>query len=374
MNKIFRALLLGGAIASASGCSYVEVEKVSDPNFPPLESVLTNATKQQLDFLATGTFADMRTNLDGIVWHYQITGAIGREVYVLAGSDSRYVTNLLGIGSAGFDNNNFLSGRYFTTYSSVRRTARTLRQAALNASPVALPLVTAQDKKGYTGLAKTAEAYAMLVLSDLQYENGLRINVDDPQKPGKIRPYDEVLAAIKTLLDDGAADLRAAGPAFPFPVPRGFVDGLAGVDFSTPAGFLQFNRALAARLAVRRASRAAGSYQEVLTALAGSFVNEPGGLTTGPRFTYGGAAPDVINPLFQPADFSGSVVVLAHPSFRRDIRPGDTRLGKIAARRGPLAPARQGFTGHAGWPKGRGNAWSGVRAGPEAAARANNPT
>ncbi|WBA40231.1 RagB/SusD family nutrient uptake outer membrane protein [Hymenobacter canadensis] len=340
MNKMFiKALLMGGVMATVSGCGYFDVEKLEDPNQPTLVSVLNNATKQQLDYLAAGTFSDMRTNVDGIVWYHQITGAIGREVYVLAGSDARYATNLLGIGTAGFDNNNFLSGRYFTTYSSSRRTARILAASAQNTQSI-----TAEQRNGYLGLAKTAEAYAMLVLSDMQYENGLRIDVTDEQRPGKIRPYDEVLTAIKTLLDGGAADLAAAGTELPFIAPNGFATGLAGGAYNTSAGFLKFNRALAARLAIRRASRTGGNYNEVLTALAGSFINDAGALTIGPRFNYGGTSPDVINPLFQARNFTGSVVTVAHPSFRRDIRATDTRISKIAARTGPLSPPRQGFT------------------------------
>jgi starch-binding outer membrane protein, SusD/RagB family len=340
MNKTFiKALLMGSVMATISGCGYFDVEKLEDPNQPTLGSVLSNATKQQLDYLAAGTFSDMRTNVDGIVWYHQITGTIGREVYVLAGSDSRYATNLLGIGTAGFDNNNFLSGRYFTTYSSSRRTARILAASAQNTQAI-----TAEQRNGYLALAKTAEAYAMLVLSDMQYENGLRIDVTDEQKPGKIRPYDEVLTAIKTLLDGAATDLASAGTALPFVAPNGFASGLAGGTFTNTAGFLKFNRALAARLAIRRASRTGGSYAEVLTALAGSFVNDAGTLTIGPRFNYGGTSPDVINPLFQARNFTGSVVTVAHPSFRRDIRTTDTRITKIAARTGPLSPPRQGFT------------------------------
>ena len=339
MNKTFiRALLMSGAVASLSGCSYFEIEKLDDPNNATLASVTSNATKQQLDFLSTGTLSDMRTNVDGIVWYYQITGAIGREVYVLAGSDSRYVANLLGT-NGNFDNNNFLSGRYFTTYSSSRRTARTLVQAANNASAA----VTDTQRKGYSALGKTAEAYDMMVLSDMQYENGLRIDVSDPVKPGKIQSYDLVLAAIKTLLDDAANDLANAGTTMPFTFPSGYAAATAGIDFRTTAGFLKFNRALAARLAVRRASRPGGSYQEVLTALNGSFIND-GSLTAGPRFNYSATALDAINPLFQTPNNTGSVVVLAHPTFRRDIRATDTRINKISARTTTLTPSRQGFT------------------------------
>ena len=318
MNKIFiRALLLSGAVASLSGCSYFEINKLEDPNFPTLASVSSNATKKQLDFLASGTFSELRTNGDGIVWYHQITGAIGREVYVLAGSDSRYVTNLLGI--APFDNNNFLSGRYFATYSSARRTARILVASANNSGSV-----TQEQKNGYIGLGKTAEAYAMLVLSDLQYENGLRVEVTDEQKPGKIQPYPVVLAAIKTLLTDGDAALAKAGTDLAFPVPSGFA------AFGDVAGFRQFNRALAARLAIR-----SNNYPDALaatTAAGDFFSNDALPVTAGPRFNFSATAGDAVNPLFQAPNAALAVTTVAHPTFRTDIRPGDTRINKIAAR------------------------------------------
>ena len=327
MNKTFiRALLLSGAVASLSGCSYFEINKLEDPNFPTLASVSSNATKQQLDFLASGTFSELRTNVDGIVWYHQLTGIIGREVYVLANSDGRYVTNPL--GTAPFDNNNFLSGRYFTTYSSARRTARILVASANNTSSI-----TQEQKNGYIGLGKTAEAYAMLVLSDLQYENGLRVEVTDEQKPGKIQPYPVVLAAIKTLLTDGDAALAKAGTDLAFPVPSGFA------AFGNVAGFRQFNRALAARLAIR-----ANNYPDALaaTAAAGRFFSDDAlPVTAGPRFNFSATAGDAVNPLFQAPNAALSVTTVAHPTFRTDIRPGDTRINKIAARTTRLS--RQGL-------------------------------
>lgn len=336
---------MGGVVASLSGCSFFEVEKLEDPNFPTLASVLTNATKQQLDFLANGTFSDMRTNVDGIVWYHQITGIIGREVYVLATSDQRYVTEPLGL--ATFDNNAFLSGRYFATYSSARRTARTLANAAAASSAV-----TVEQKNGYIGLAKTAEAYAMLVLSDFQYDNGLRVDVANELKPGKIQPYPVVLAAIKTLLNDGDAALAQAGTALPFTAPSGYGAGIAGASFGTVAGFRQFNRALAARLAVRSIAPVSGNVpaasayadaRAALTAAGTFFSNDALPLTAGPRFNYSATAGDAVNPLFQAPNATNSVSQVAHPSFRADIRTGDTRINKVAARTTPLT--RQGLTG-----------------------------
>lgn len=309
------------ALLAAGGC---QLDRLTDPNNPSLEAATNNPTKAQLDQVAAGTFASMRTDVDGIVWYYQITGVIGREIYIMSSSDSRYVVPL-GVGE--FNNNNFLSTRYFNTYSSARRTARLLAQGAQSSA-----FISEEQRQGYLALANTAEAYDMLVLSDLLYQNGLRVDVDDPLKPGKIQPYPVVLAEIKKRLDTGAAALAKAGPKLPFALPPGYGAGVAQLDFTTPAGFLKFNRALAARLAVRAAVLPGGNYQDALTAVNASFLDPAAPLTAGPRFDYGVVSPDVINPLYQVPNSNGGSVIAANPSFLRDIRPGDTRASKVAKR------------------------------------------
>ncbi|OGX88775.1 hypothetical protein BEN47_08505 [Hymenobacter lapidarius] len=304
-------------VLSLGSCSFFELEDVSDPNFPDRSAFLANPTKSQLDFLATGIFSDLRTNGSGtgqgILLAYQVPGVIGREIYVLSTSDNRYVTELLGI--TPIDNANFLSG-YFGSYSSARRSARTLADAAGNS-----PQITEEQRNAYLGFANTAEAYAMLVLSDLQYENGLRVDVSDPLKPGKILPYPQVVAAIKDKLDLAATQFAKAGTTLPFPVPSGFA------NFNTPATMLRFNRALAARTAIRT-----NKYTEALAAVQASFFSLTAAPTAGPLFNYGGANPDVFNSLFQVPNSKGSTVVVAHPSFVTDIRPTDTRISKVRKR------------------------------------------
>ena len=322
-----KPLLFTALLATLGGC---QLTPLADQNNPTLESATVNPTKAKLDQLAAGTFAALRTDADGLVWYYQITGVIGREIYVLS-ADPTYVIPL-GVGD--FNNNNFLSERYFNTYSSARRTARLLTQGAQNSQ-----FISEAQRQGYLGLAATAEAYALLVLSDLQYQNGLRLDVADPLNPGKIQPYPVVLAAIKERLDAGAAALGQAGAALPFAVPPGYQpSGAGGLDFSTPAGFRQFNRALAARLGVRAALLPGGSYQEALAAVQASFLDAGAPLTAGPRFDFGVVSPDVANPLYQSPGITAGNIIVAHPSFRRDIRPGDTRAAKVVTR--PAAQAQ----------------------------------
>lgn len=177
----------------------------------------------------------------------------------------------------------------------------------------------------------------MLVLSDVLYANGLRVDVNEPLRPGKIQPYPVVLAEIKKRLDAAATQLNQAGAALPFPLPPGYTEkGGAELNFTTPAGFLKFNRALVARLAVRAATLPGGSFQDALAAVQASFADPAAPMTAGPRFDFGVSSPDVANPLFQAPGSNSSGGIVAHPSFLRDIRPGDTRAGKVV-KRAPVA-------------------------------------
>ena len=320
MNKLLPLALLATLL---TGC---HLDRLTDPNNPTLNSAADNPAKAKLDQVAAGTFASMRTDVDGIVWYYLTTGIIGREIYVMS-TDPTY---LIPLGVGDFNNNNYLSERYFNTYSAARRTARLLAQGAQSATTI-----TEEQRQGYLALANTAEAYDMLVLSDMLYKNGLRIDVSDPLHPGKIQPYPAVLAAIKQRLDDAATELGQAGAALPFALPAGYQAANAGLDFSTPAGFLKFNRALAARLAVRAATQPGGSYQAALAAVQASFLDPGAPMTAGPRFDFNPTSPDIANPLYQAVGQNASTGILAHPSFLRDVRPGDTRAAKVV-RRTPL--------------------------------------
>ena len=329
MKNLFKLSCLAVLLA-ASAC---HLDRLTDPNNPTLESATDSPTKAKLDQVAAGTFASLRTDADGLVWYYLTTGIIGREIYVMS-ADPTYVVPL-GVGDFNNNNNNYLSERYFNTYSAGRRTARLLAQGAQSS-----PFITEEQRQGYLALANTAEAYDILVLSDMLYTNGLRVEVSDPLHPGKIQPSPAVLAATKQRLDDGAAELAQAGAALPFALPPGYAVGEAGLDFTTPAGFLKFNRALAARLAVRAATLPGGSYQDALTAVRASFLDPAAPMTAGPRFDFGVASPDVANPLYQAPGVNQSTGIAAHPAFLRDVRPGDTRAGKVV-KRAPISTLGQ---------------------------------
>jgi hypothetical protein len=119
----------------------------------------------------------------------------------------------------------------------------------------------------------------------------------------------ETFAEIERLLDDAVTDLQAGGGVPDFFLPSGFAIA------STTAGFIRFNRALRARVAVYQ-----GDFQEALTTyLPASFLDPAGSLATGVYYNYGTGSGETANALF---DLSN--VLLVHPSVETDaqLRPG----------------------------------------------------
>jgi starch-binding outer membrane protein, SusD/RagB family len=102
------------------------------------------------------------------------------------------------------------------------------------------------------------------------------------------------------LMDQAHADLQAAGTtAFPFTVPPGYT------GFTTPATFAQFNRALAAKILVHRATfvNCTTCWAQANTAINASFVttaNLPASLATGVYYAYSTAAGEPTNPVSEP--------------------------------------------------------------------------
>jgi len=89
---------------------------------------------------------------------------------------------------------------------------------------------------------------------------------------------DSVYGYLAAQLDSGQTELAAAGAAnFPFVLPPGFSGNVGGADFSSPAGFRAFNRALKAKVLVLRGSLGCGAtcFSAALTALSQSFLDLP---------------------------------------------------------------------------------------------------
>lgn len=325
----FRAAALAG-LAALAGCRLVELEPVTNPNNPNLESVVRNASRAQLDALGVGVEAALRLAHVNNAPNNWVTGSLGREIFVLATNESRWFQEILGTRGT-LDESGFYNNTAYTNFAVACRAAK-IFTASANATAV----VTAAQQQGIAGFAHTYEALAKLHLLVLQGENGIRIDVDNHLKPGKFVSYTASLAHIRALLDQGAAELAAAGPAFAFPLSTGYAGpadrpaGVAGASFNTPATFRQVNRALAARVALYQ-----GDHAGALTALAASFYDPAASLDLGPKIVFNPTtAGDASNPYFQVANGDQPALVVAAENFVTEAEPGDQRLTKAPLRTG----------------------------------------
>ena len=230
LSKIKTTFIAGslvlGTMLFYSSC---KIDEIVDPNGPSVGGVLQDASKADLQNLVSGIESGMRdrmnTYLDGV-------GIIGREEYRFSSSDPRFTSDLLGKGGATLDNNTFYTTRPFTARYRAVKNCNILIESVDNTTAV-----TAEEAAGYHGFAKTMQAYQLLLVLNMQYNNGIRVDVADPANLGPFLTYAESLEAIGNLLDEAKLDLDAAGSEFSFTLSSGF-DG-----FENPADFTMLNRA-----------------------------------------------------------------------------------------------------------------------------------
>jgi hypothetical protein len=294
-----------------------EIDPVVDPNNPSLGGVTSDASPVAMQGLVTGLEARHRNYVENSA---ELFGVLGREAYAFFGSDPRFIADWLGLEVSETYPDFFASaGTYVNPYLAVKQ-ANVIIEAANNSSQL-----SETDVFGYTGFAKTIKGFQLLWPLMQQYENGIRVDVEEPLNPGPTLDYDAALAAIHDILDEGFTDLDKAGGSFRFTLSSGF-DG-----FNTPETMKQINRAVAARVSLYQ-----GQYAEALTALNGSFMNLDAAtaeeMNVGPTHPYG-ESPDVNNPLFYNLDAATATVLCVHPSMLEDALPGDLRVANKFAER-----------------------------------------
>ncbi|NVJ05818.1 RagB/SusD family nutrient uptake outer membrane protein [Myxococcus sp. AM001] len=274
-------------VLGLSGCGSMDVP---DLNNPSLDDFRERPTRPAVLTAATGLLVGHRVGVAAPNGYVAQLGIIGREAYVFDPSDPRSVNELLGPtldpGGPAFGGNHWTN-----PYLNIRNAN------ALLDSLDKVPNTPDTDKEGIRGFAKTIQALDFLVVINTRDTHGAPIDVNLPI--GELAPIvgkEAVFERIAALLDEGHAHLANAGDAFPFQLSPGFA------GFNTPTTFQQFNRALAARVAVYR-----GRYAEALTALSQSFLNQNAPLDQGVFHAYGTNSGDTDNGLI-------SVNVFAHPS------------------------------------------------------------
>ncbi len=313
MHKFIMGLSMIGLLAFTA----CEIDTVVDPNNPSLGGVTSDASPVAMQGLVTGLEARHRGYVENAG---ELFGVLGREAYAFFGSDPRFIADWLGLEVDDTYPDFFASaGTYVNPYLAVKQ-ANVMIEAANNSSQL-----SNEDVFGYTGFAKTIKGYQLLWPLMQQYENGIRVDVEEPLNPGPTLSYDDALAAIRDILDEGFTDLDKAGGTFNFTLSSGFA------GFDSPDGMKQINRAIAARVALYQED-----YPGALTALQGSFMNLSAAtaeaMNVGPSHPYG-ESPDVNNPLFYNIDAPSSTVLCVHPSMLEDALPGDLRVANKFAER-----------------------------------------
>lgn len=310
-NNIKRLLPIITIALLFSACNPLDIEKIGDPNNPSVTSVGNNATKQQIQYLVTGLEARHRDYVGNVT---NAWGSLGREVWLLNSSDTRNMTEWLGLANFQLNANVFGfgatgGGSYASPYGAIKQANITLAAVSNTAQ------LNDLEKKSVNGFANTIIGYQMMIPANWLYQNGIRIDVKSETNPGPFVSYTQALDYIKTQLDNGYGDLSTAGNVLPFKLSAGF----AGYD--TPAGLAKVNRAIAARLALYRKD-----WQGALDALNLSFMSLTGDLNNGPKHTFSGGT-DATNPLFATLDRPnpGTLRVVS-PSTIRDATPGDLRV------------------------------------------------
>jgi hypothetical protein len=287
-----------------------------DLNNPGVNDFSTINDLSQVQALVIGAINGDRDQIGNWVLYGE---TIGRDGYRLTGSEPRFVTELLG---SSINSSDFLGGALWP-YAAVRLT--NIGISGVNNAPATV--LSPEQQQATLGYLRTIKAMLYLRIVESHDTAGAPINVDIPatDPPAALSCSNDVKNYISALLDSAATNLAAGGASFPFAMTPGFG------DFSTPATFLTFNRALAAKNDIYIAFRsfaASGTIDQsaltaASTALAGSFESDGGDLNAGPAHDFSTNSGDASNPLFEDP---GSTVFRANPRVVAEADPGDQRV------------------------------------------------
>jgi len=286
---------------------------IPDYNNPQLPSVIPS--KDQLQNQVTGVVAGDR---EQHAFFILVLETMGRDVYKIDGADPRYIQQPLGLFSPGAFLVDFTWNSTYRTILAAQRLAQGVEGSAA---------FTAQEKAGSQGFARTMQALEYIKAIETRDSLGVPITTGSGAAVEPIICKPAVLTYTSALLDSGATGLRAGGTTFPFTLPGGFA------GFATPATFLQFNRALAAKVHIYRGFAAyktagnpinAAELNQALTDLDASFYSPtPANFRNGVYHLYSTASGDLQN-----GNFDRSTV-RANPKVLSQADAGDLRLSKI---------------------------------------------
>lgn len=297
MRRTLASLVTAAAAVTLAGCNL----DLTNPNNPTLGGALTNprAATSRMIVGVLSAYRDQRPA------QIRALGSFGRETYFMFITDGRFITGPL---RDWRQNNAFEAGSQWGGRYGNWRNAYAAMQ--IISSTTAL---TDGEKAGALGVLKTFIALDMLAAIEARGAIGAVVDMtDDVNAVHPIVSQDSVYRWISAKLDEANGDLAAAGTTpFHFPLHTGF--SAFGVAANTPTGFAQFNRAIKARVEVKRGSLGCGAtcYTAALTALTGTWIAD---LTVANRDNgvysiYSSTAGDTPNTM----SFAGTTDLYTHP-------------------------------------------------------------
>jgi hypothetical protein len=278
------------------------------PNYSnPTPGAVSDDPLTNLQTRANGVLNLARRNLG---WNSD-AGLFGRESFNY-GTDSRSTTSYL--DAPAVDPGGLASGSWTGFFTTLRAISEFVD--VVDAAPSGV-LTTAQQSAA-KGFAHTMEALELSIL--ISSRDSLGIPVQITSNPAELAPFvsrDSAYNYIIGELERAKTELQAGGSTFPVKLNSGFA------PFSTPATFLKFNRALAARINAYRASLgisgcgaalSSACYTTALQNLNESFLDQATPLSAGAFWVYSASANDVANPQNNVTNTN----LLLHPSIGPD--------------------------------------------------------
>ena len=300
-------------------------------NAPTIAGV--NGTPQALQLYVSGMLLQERNSIGS---YNNDLGIFGRESYSYFPTDARSVSHYL-IGLPGPNNSRildpagFASGQWYNWYRNMKNAVNLVAFADASAS------LSSSQKSGVKGFAKTIEALSLYRVIVTRDTLGAPVDIPaDASAPAPFLDRNGVWTKVSAILDDAKTDLGAAGASFAFQLD----DGFAGFD--TPSSFLKFNRAIAARVLVNRASIGCGGcWAQALQALTESFITAPASiadLNIGVYDVFSSTPGDALNP----QNISVGPTWFAHASAIADAQtqPGGAADARMTRKVAPLVPSK----------------------------------
>ncbi len=329
-NATALSLVCGALLAAAC----VDLN-VPDLNNPPIEDLQRNPTRAGVIGAAQGLFIGARANIAAFNGYVSELGVLGRESYNFNSGDARFITELLE-GPLDGSSPRFGGNLWNERYANIRGGNITLNALDVIGSTPPAGMTTA-EKEAIRGFVKTMQALDFLLVINTRDTLGapVDVNVDVTAPLPLFVSRDSVYGYIVGLLDTAVSHLAAGGSSFPFSFPPGFT------GFTTPGTFVEFNRALKARVEAYRATLlacGAPCWTRAMSAIDSSFwdtLTVPPPLSRGAYYDFGTGSGDILNGLRDPTGSSQR----GHPSLRTeaDTQADGTRDQRFLDKVDPVA-------------------------------------